>query len=256
MDGRWTVSQDSGVKSAVRAFEILELFERRRRPLALADIVADLGYPVSSASALLKSLLGMGYLDYDRARRLYFPTMRVAVLGRWVEEALFGDAQLIAAMEDLHRETGEAVILAIQSDLHALYAHIIYSDEPLQFRARPGLRRPLARSGLGWALLSRKSDTEIEQLRRRINAQTENPISREELMGHIDEARKLGYAFSKHAVSEGVGVIATPLPKTRLGKVFALAVAGYVSRLERHEKEYAAALQATVARLSDETRAP
>jgi hypothetical protein len=39
----------------------------------------------------------------------------------------------------------------------------------------------------------------------------------------------------------------------RFGKVFALAVAGYVSRLERHEKEFAAALQATVARLSDET---
>jgi DNA-binding IclR family transcriptional regulator len=243
---------DGGVKSARRAFEILELFERLRRPLALTEIVSELGYPVSSASALLKSLLASGYLDYDRSRRSYFPTMRIATLGRWIEEALFGDAKLVAAMEDLHRETGEAVILAIQSDLHAHYVHIIYSDEPLQFRARPGLRRPLARSGLGWALLAGRSDSEIEQLRRRINAQSEHPISREELMAQISATRARNYAFSKHAVSEGVGVIAMALPKSRVGKNYALAVAGYVSRLERKEAEIVSSLRATVAQLADD----
>ena len=246
------IMEESGVKSALRVFEILELFELRRRPLPLSEIVEELGYPVSSASALLKSMLGMGYLDYDRARRWYFPTMRVALLGRWVEEAMFGDTQLLAAMEELHRETDEAVVLAVQNDLTARYVHLVYSDKPLQFRARPGLKRPLARSGMGWALLSQKSDAEIEQLRHRINAEAEEPISREELMKHIETTRALGYAFSKHAFSEGVGLIAAPLPKTRFGKVFGLAVAGYVSRLERDEAHIVASLKATVARLSEE----
>jgi DNA-binding IclR family transcriptional regulator len=176
--------------------------------------------------------------------------MRVALLGRWVEEALFGQAQLVAAMEELHRRTGEAVILANQSDLHAQYIHLIYSNEPLQFRAQPGLRRPLARSGLGWALLAVKTDDEIEQLRRRMNAEFDEAVSRDELMARVAEVRARSYAFSKHTITEGVGVIAMTLPKAGFGRVFALAVAGHVSRLERKEADVAAALHAAVARLS------
>jgi DNA-binding IclR family transcriptional regulator len=240
------------VKSAKRAFEIFEAFDRHRRPLSLKEILEDLGYPASSGSALLKSLQTIGYLDYDRNRRTYFPTMRIALLGRWVEEVLFGQAQLIAEMEALHRDTGEAVILATQSDLHAQYLHLIYSDEPLQFRAQPGLRRPLARSGIGWALLAEKSDAEIEQLRRRINAQSEEKLSREELAARISEVRARKYAFSKHTVSEGAGVIASALPTRPFGRVFVLGVAGYVSRLERKEAHIVARIHASMARLSQE----
>src|SRR5206468_3448120 len=99
-----------------------------------------------------------------------------------VHDALFGDGRLLAVMEDLHRATGETVLLATQSDLHAQYVHLIHSAEPLQFSVPPGVRRPLSRSGMGWVLLSAKPDAEIEKLRRRINAEAEADarLSREE----------------------------------------------------------------------------
>jgi DNA-binding IclR family transcriptional regulator len=205
---------------------------------------------VSSASALLKSLVTAGYLDYDRKRRVYLPTMRTALLGRWIEEAVFGEAQVVTAMEDLHRRTGEAVILAAQRDLEAVYVHLIHSDQPLQYRATPGLRRPIVRSGAGWALLAAMPDAEIEELRRRANAAAEAPVSREALMANVQQTRAQGYAFSHGAVSEGVGVIAMALPQPRLGKGYALAVGGYLHRLERNEAEIVAALRAAVAQLS------
>jgi len=240
---------EAAVKSARRAFEILEAFDRHRRPLALKEVLDDLGYPASSGSALMKSLVAMGYLDYDRDRRTYFPTMRIAVLGAWVHDALFGEGRLLAAMEELHRITGETVILGAQSDLHAQYIHLIQSSEPLQFRAPPGARRPLAASGMGWVLLSAKPDAEIERLRRRINAETADKLSREALMSRVNEVRARGYAFSKHTVSEGVGIIAAALPKGPFGRVFAIGAAGYVSRLERKEAAIVAALTSAVRRL-------
>ncbi|MDR3509231.1 MAG: helix-turn-helix domain-containing protein, partial [Caulobacteraceae bacterium] len=206
---------DSAVKSAKRVFEILELFDRQRRPLGLKEILDALGYPASSGSVLLKSLVSLGYLDYDRDRRIYFPTMRIAALGGWVHDVLFGDGALSGLMSHLHRLTGETVILATQSDLHAQYVHLIHSAEPLQFSVPPGARRPLANSGMGWLLLSAKSNEEIERLRRRINAeQAGGPQqSSEALMERIDEIRARGYAFSKHTVSEGAGVIGALLPR-------------------------------------------
>ena len=241
---------EGAVKSAQRALEILEVFARQRRPLALKEILDELGYPTSSGSALMKSLVALGYLDYDRERRTYFPTMRIAVLGAWVPDALFGEGQLLPALEDLHRKTGETVVLAVQSDLHAQYVHLIHSSEPLQFRAPPGTLRPLARSGMGLVLLSAKSDAEIERLRRRINASGDGAMqSREDLMARVNEVRARGYAFSKNSISPGLGIIGAALPKGPFGRVAAVGVAGRVPRLEEKQDAIVADLQAMIERL-------
>lgn len=242
---------EGAVKSAQRALEILEVFARQRRPLALKEILEELGYPTSSGSALMKSLVALGYLDYDRERRTYFPTMRIAVLGNWVPGVLFGDGALLPALEALHEAIGETVVLAVQSDLHAQYVHVIHSAEPLQFRAPPGTRRPLARSGMGLALLSAKGDTEIERLRRRINASGEDglPQTREELMARVGEVRARGYAFSRNSISPGLGIIGAALPKGPFGRVFAVGVAGRVERLDDKKDAIVADLLAMIERL-------
>ena len=227
---------ESAVKSAKRALEILEVFARNRRPLALKEVLDETAYPTSSGSALMKSLVALGYLDYDRERRTYFPTMRIAALGSWVPDVLFGEGPLLTALEGLHRKTGETVILAVQSDLHAQYVHVIHSAEPLQIRTPPGTLRPLARSGLGLVLLSSKRDAEIERLRRRINAAGEGGAqSREDLMARVNEVRARGYAFSKHAISPGVGIIGAALPNGPFGRASAVGVAGTVAHLEESQ---------------------
>ena len=242
---------NSAVKSAKRAFEILEAFSRHRRPLALKELLDELDYPASSGSALMKSLVALGYLDYDGERRTYFPTMRIAALGNWVPGVLFGDGQLLGALEDLHRETGETVILAVQSDLHAQYVHVIPSPEPLQLRVPPGTHRPLAQSGLGLVLLSAKRDPEIERLRRRINASGEGAaLTRDEMMARVNAVRARGYAFSRNAISQGVGIIGAALPNGPFGRVFAVGAAGQVERLERKEEEIVAALKTMLWRLA------
>ncbi len=241
---------DGAVKSARRALEILEVFGRHKRPLALKEVLDELGYPTSSGSALMKSLVALGYLDYDRERRTYFPTMRITVLGAWVPGVLFGDGPLLSELEGLHRATGETIVLAVQSDLHAQYVHVLPSPEPLQLRAPPGTLRPLARSGMGLVLLSAKSDAEVERLRRRINASGDDIAqTREELMGRVNEVRARGYAFSRNTISPGIGIIGAALPKGPFGRTFAVGVAGRVPALEDNRDAIVADLKAMIARL-------
>jgi hypothetical protein len=52
-----TAMSQPTVKSALRTFEVLELFAERRVPLRLQDIHTALGYPQSSTTALLKSMV-------------------------------------------------------------------------------------------------------------------------------------------------------------------------------------------------------
>ncbi len=241
---------DRAIKSARRVFEVLEYFDRERKPLGLKQIGEALGYPPSSGSALLKSIVALGYLDYDQVSRTYFPTMRIAALGSWVHGALFGEGSIAPLMDHLHAVTGETVILAAQSGLHAQYVHVIHDTPLLQLSAAPGARRPLAQSGMGWLLLSAHTDKEIEALRRRINADAgqQPKLTAADLTERVNAARGRGYVFSRHTVSQGAGIIAILLPRGPFGRTFAIGIGGPVSRLERKQPMILRELRDGVAR--------
>jgi DNA-binding IclR family transcriptional regulator len=238
------------VKSARRGFEVLELFDRERRPLTLKDVCGALRLAPSSGAALLKSLVVLGYLDYDRVTRSYFPTMRIAFLGKWVEEALFGGGAILRLMKRLHASTGETALLAAQSDLNAQYIHSVHGAEPLQAAVQPGTLRPLANSGMGWLLLSRQSEDAIERFCRRIDIAQGRRVDRIALKRNIAAVRADGYVFSRHTVRRGMGIIAMLLPEGRLGRTFALGIGGPVANLEKKQAQILDSLRRGIKRLS------
>ncbi|MDO9100332.1 MAG: helix-turn-helix domain-containing protein, partial [Caldisericota bacterium] len=188
----------SVIKSAQRVCEIFEYFHETRRSLALKEIVARFDYPASSCSVLLKSLVELGYLEYDAARRTYLPTMRMTSMVTWVERARFGNGSVVAAMRRLHEMTSETVSLGAQSDLHAQYVFQIPGVLPIPYPRLRQTVRPIERSGLGWLLLSSKPDDEIEHLLKRINYRSrknQDRIQLAELLEKVAEIRKKGFVF-------------------------------------------------------------
>ena len=242
------------IKSARRVFEVLEAFDRERRPLSLKEICERFGYAPSSGAGILKSLVTLGYLDYDHGTRTYFPTMRIAVVGEWVPRTLFGDGAILRLMKNLHRATKETILLATQSDLHAQYVHAVHSGEPFAIAVSPGTLRPLAASGTGWLLLSRRTDDEIERLCRRVEIESGRKIDRAALRRNIAAARRDGYVFSKHNVSRGAGIIAMLLPGNAIGRTHVIGVGGPVVRLEKRETEILNALRRGIARFGSSAR--
>jgi DNA-binding IclR family transcriptional regulator len=236
----------SAIKSARRVFEVLEEFDRLRRPLTLKEIADALAYPTSSAQALLKSLVVVGYLEYDRPSRTYLPTMRIAAVGRWVSEELFGAGDVLPVMRALHEATGQVIILGARSDLFAHYVHVISSDEAAPLRAAgPGLVRPLGRCAVGRLLLSTLPDAEIDLIVRRINiAEPEARLDIVALMDNIAEIRHRRHAFSRHLMSEGNGVIAVLAPPALFGRQLALGIGAPVERLEARYDDYLQRLHA------------
>lgn len=225
---------DSSIKSARRVFEVLEYFDRKRAPVSLSEICGLFGYAPSSGSALLKSLVQLGYLEYDKPSRTYLPTMRIAVLGSWVATDLFGGLNILRLMEDLRDATRETVVLAARSDLQAQYVHVVHSHEPLQFAVAPGTLRPLAGSGFGRLLLSAESDEELDATVRRINARRaahEAKIDQRELTADLHAIRAQGFASSDSRVTAGVRTIGVLLPPTPFGRRFAMGVGGPSDRI-------------------------
>ncbi|MCB1394585.1 MAG: helix-turn-helix domain-containing protein [Rhodobacter sp.] len=244
------------VKSAVRAFEILEHFRLSQQPRTMSELSTDLGYPLSSTTVLLKTLVNLGYLNYDRVKRVYFPTTKVTGLGDWVPRALFGAGQVIDAMNDVHAITSEGVFVGTRNDVYLQYLKTKQSLHALRFYIDEGTVRPITLSAAGWVLLATMPDDKIENMVRRANIATQNPAERvlvPEIFKRIEEIRLKGYGWAEGVPFAGGATIAVLMPGTILGSPVTLALGGVAERVRKNFEKYLGALM-TAARSAQ--RAP
>lgn len=237
--------QTSQVKSATRAIEILELFKRVRQPRAMSEIAQALGYPQSSTTVLLKTLVTLGYLNFDRRERLYFPTPKVAALGDWVPRALFGNTRMLDAMRDVHASTGESVSINIKNDVYIQYVQILQSVHALRFHVEEGAIRPLTQSGVGWALMSTLSDEKVDNIVRRANLATEKSkrVKISDMMEKVQEIREKGYCSVENVPFLGGGTICIVLPGTIHGQIAVLGLGGAAERIRQNHDRYLSILK-------------
>ncbi len=237
--------QSAQVKSAMRVVEILEYFSRVRQPMAMSDIANALQYPQSSATVLLKTLVSLGYLNFDRKSKVYFPTPKVTSLGEWVPGFLFGSSKIVEAMHDLHAETGETVAINTNNDIYIQYVKILQSVHALRFHVEEGTLRPLTQSGVGWLLLSTMEDGKIDNIVRRANIATEKAsrVTLTEIMEKVRDIRKKGYCWAENIPFVGGGTICVLLPVTIQNQPVALGLGGARERIRDNHDRYLAALR-------------
>ncbi|BDB27360.1 helix-turn-helix domain-containing protein [Cupriavidus sp. P-10] len=239
---------DSGmVKSANRVFDLLELFERVRRPLRVGEIAERLGIPQSSVSMLLRTMVGRGYMEFDAQNRSYCPSVRVAFLCGWTTRKQGPGASVHDAMRRLSSETGETVLLGRQSGNMLQYLSVIESSHALRLSVSSGTIRPMHRTAIGIMLMSRMDDEEIGRLLRRYNAEAapgEQPARPAEVMRAVEQARRHGYYESASLATPGAGVIATLVATPIRGQWLGIGTGGPVARLHARRKKLLAAVLA------------
>ena len=229
---------DAVVKSAARVLEVLSVFDDFRREMRVGEISDILGFPQSSTSVLLRSLVKLGYLDFDPRSRAFSVTARVALLGSWVADGAIVNGTIVQAMEELSRETGHTITLAARNSIFAQYIYVIQATNALRLHTPVGTRRLLVWSASGFALLRDVPEAEISALVRRTNAeQPRQKLSCEEAINNVRKLRETGYFFSKELVTPGGGHIAMRLPSRSAGREHSLAigVSGWVEEIQRGE---------------------
>jgi DNA-binding IclR family transcriptional regulator len=239
------------VKSAGRVLQILEYFDEAQRPVNVVEIAEMLKLPQSSTSALLRSLVAMGYLYFDRMARTYMPSCRVALLGNWVNHPMFMGGVALQCMEDLQRKTGDAVVLALRNGIWAQYIHVMQATSMARLQVTRGALRPLAASGTGYALLATLPDTEVKKIAHRINAEARSSavarVDTEQLLQAIAEVRRLGFAFTTDMVTPGGAVLAMALPVTDGGQALVVGLGGISEVLKKRRPELVATMRETIA---------
>ncbi|TMV09356.1 IclR family transcriptional regulator [Arenibacterium halophilum] len=147
--------EERRVKSAVRVIEILEFFASHRRPARMHELCAALRCPPSSMTALLRTMIGMGYVEFDEDTHHYFPAPRISRLTSWLDTGNYEKTGVLDAMCALRDDLGEPVVLAARSDLEIEYVDSLHCQNGLHSHIKKGSTRLMVQNGIGWLMLSR-----------------------------------------------------------------------------------------------------
>lgn len=238
------------VKSAVRVLEILEFFDRRRGPASVGDIAADLNYPQSSTSALMRSLVKVGYLTYDPHRRAFMPTHRVPLLGSWLGEPFFREGPVLSAARTIAESLNLAVGIARRNNNRLQWMHACASDDMSAedvFAFSPSLTQ----SAIGLSLLAALDDGQIRSLLHRLNAEVEDlsdVVRPADMMMQV-----AGFRRDRHVFREagGISMLAMTAPVLCGDEPVAIAVMDRSGRLAEELTGAVEIMRETVAALAD-----
>lgn len=222
------------VKSAARAFEIMEVFADERRRLTLTQLGAALDYPKSSLNVLLKSLAAQGYLSFRPTDLSYFPTLRLSALGEWLPDALF-DADALPLLMALRDATGETVTLTAPSGDRMRCLRVVLGTHLIALQLDRTTTFPLAGTAVGTAYLATLKEPKLASVLRRCG------VGRDAQSDHramIAEAQSTGYATGYDKVTPDAGAVAMAIGG--FGETLVVAVAGLSHRIKAQEAQIVA----------------
>ncbi|MEB2399800.1 MAG: IclR family transcriptional regulator [Alcaligenaceae bacterium] len=207
-------TQDTtGVKSALRVLDLLELFSSTSTELKLSEVARQLNMPKSSTFALLNTLISRGYVEDSPAG--YRLAERYRISG-WVggpyARLLRVAHPIMVELSGLIRES--VFIGALNGRNMVQYLDKVISDEPLRYDADLSKERYAYATTIGQVLLADWPQEQLEQYLTsqpltQVTPKTEIDLVR--LREQLARVRELGYAELSDTHKLGVSGISAPI---------------------------------------------
>lgn len=200
----------SGQPVLDRAFRLLRCF--RGEPLTLTQLSVLSDIPLSTTLRLVRQLVTIGALERDHDARY---TIGVSMLEMASLAPRGHGIRAIAMpfMEDLHRATGQHVLLAVRVGLEAMIIERLSAHRAARILYRIGERVPLHSTGVGLVLLAH-ADPEIQEavLAGQLTLEPEHAaLSSDDLRKRLARARDEGSAINTRTLPEPATSVAAPI---------------------------------------------
>jgi DNA-binding IclR family transcriptional regulator len=193
-----------------RAFRLLRCFDGS--PLSLTELSARAGTPLSTTLRLVRQLVAIGALERD-ARASYTIGLTLLEIASLAPRGHGLRAIALPFMEDLHRATGNHVLLAVRVGHEAMIIERLSAHRAARVLYRVGQRVPLHSTGVGLVLLA-YAEAELQEsvLAQPLTIEPEHsPISTDDLRKRLARVRQEGSATNERTVPEPATSVAAPI---------------------------------------------
>src|SRR5215217_3001173 len=221
------------VGSVLRALRLLDLFERGRPEMSLAEFVRRSGYSKSTAYRLLVTLQEAGWLERGVGGTFRL-TIKPFQVGSILVDSLELRREAGPIMARIAAELDEAVYLVVAAGTRAVCLERIDSEQGVRLTdLYVGGSQPLNLGAAPRALLAFDEDRLLKPLLEEgLSRRTEHSlVDPTDLQGDLAETRRRGYSISDEDVTPGIGAIGAPIFGANGLAVAALSFGGLRQRV-------------------------
>jgi DNA-binding IclR family transcriptional regulator len=231
-----TASGGSPTQSLERALDLLDVVVAHAATgIALGAVAAIVGLSKPTAHRLLGGLRSSGVIDYDNARRLFFPAFKLYTMGRAASVRFDVIQAANASLQRLADDTGDTVFLTARSGDFAVCVERCSGSFPIRTLAlNVGDVRPLGLGASGMVLLAALRDDDVERnLARHFEALKRWPkFDAESVRGYIGTTRENGFAFTEALVLADMSAIAVGIRGPQGTVESAISLTAITSRMQ------------------------
>lgn len=199
------------VPAVSRAIAILRLLGRTSEPLGVQAIASELSLVPSTCLHILRVLVSEGLIQVDGNKRYSLGTGMLSLARSVIQRSGFA-TQVQPVLDRLARDWGVTTIgVQIVDKEHMIAVAISRSPIPFGVRVEVGSRFPALLSATGrlYAAFGGLGEAEIRAGFESL--EWDRPISFEDWMEEVTQARLSGFAIDRDRYINGVTVVAVPL---------------------------------------------
>ncbi|HEY3758276.1 MAG TPA: IclR family transcriptional regulator [Solirubrobacteraceae bacterium] len=222
-----TAERNGRFSSSLRAgLAILNCFSAEHPVLGIANLADELSMSRSTTHRYASTLVALGYLEQDQARR-YRLAPRVVDVGMSVLDSMALRGKAREHLLELREQTGRTVSLAVLDGADVRYIDRLRGwrrgQHAVDLNLGVGARVPANCSAMGKVLMANLPDSERDRLVAGLDLARRGPksiTSKKALRSELDQVREDGWAIGDEELAPGVRTIAAPV-MNREGEVVA-----------------------------------
>lgn len=225
-----------------KAMAVLEALASSREPQRFTDLLERTGMAKASLHRILSVLREERLVSYDEATRAYELGLRLLALTYGSDGAHALRRFSAAELEELSSATAETIHLAVLDGTEVLYLSKVESTQKVRMYSDVGLRAPAYCTGVGKAILAFRPDAEKRRIVERIAFHRFTPktiTSASELLAHLEEVAKRGYALDEAEHEEDIRCVAAPIIGPQGYSVASISISAPAYRAERTQDDWA-----------------
>lgn len=223
------------LSSVANAARLLKEFRKSDGELGVSELSRSLGLGKSTVHRLARTLTAEGLLIHNSTTGRYRLGLVLAELGAAVTLSSDLHAASVGPLEDLWRQTGETVQIALLDGREVVYVERIESLRTLRLFNEVGRRNWAHSTGTGKALLAFLPEAELDALLDGWELPQLTPYTltdRDALRAELLRIRRIGYSENVNESEIGVASVGAPIREDDGRVAAAISAAGPVLRLD------------------------
>lgn len=223
---------------------VLEVFNKfKKYEMGVTEISKYTGLNKSTVHRFLLHLKSLGYVQFNKTTKKYFPGHKILELSGFLLQRLDIINLAKSEMEVLMQETQKTTHLVQLNGLKAIYISKVENPKSIVRYSYIGKNTDLYCTAVGKVLLAYLEEKELNEILSKLEPlmkkYTENTVvSLLELRKILFQVKKNGYAIDNEELEMGLKCIAAPIRNYKGNVIAAVSISGYAEDIKDNKEKF------------------